>query len=69
MGTYLRKSRTTQERRANGRRNGQWIEDFCLKMRPSRNMANLPNSWDDIVRRDLKDRSWKHHRLTQYKSS
>lgn len=57
--------RTTQERRANGRRCLLKIDEYVVKLRPSRNYSNLPNSWDDINRCCM--RSWKKHRKTQYK--
>lgn len=54
--SYYRHIRTTQERRAS---QDGWG-------RPCRNLHNLPNFWDDIVR-DSPQRSWKKHRRTQYK--
>jgi hypothetical protein len=52
----LRHPRTTQERRATGKRN-KWG-------RAKRNFVNLPNAWDDFwVKRQ---RSWKKKRKTQY---
>lgn len=54
---YFRQIRTTQERRAS---QGEYYG------RPRRNMANLPNSWDDI-HRNKPQRTWKSFRKTQYK--
>lgn len=57
MSTYLRKIRTTQELR-----NSQ--DGLCRSKRKSR---LLPNSWCDIIRGDIYDRSWKRFRKDQYK--
>ena len=56
---YYRKIKTFQERK----------ESIYSKeyIRAKRNYTNLPNSWDDITRKDFKDRSWKRHRKTQWK--
>jgi hypothetical protein len=68
MGTWLRNPRTTQERRVNGKRsNFIEVDGYKIKTRPSRNWCNLVEAWDDIPRKDYKDRSWKRHRKTQYK--
>ena len=65
---WLRRPRTTQERRANGKRsNFIDFDGYLVKTRPCRNMANLVCHWDDIIRRDEDDRTWKRHRRTQYK--
>jgi hypothetical protein len=37
------------------------------KVRAKQNAKNLPNAWDDWRRSDLKQRSWKHYRKTQYR--
>lgn len=60
----LRRIRTTHERR--------WVrawddEEFAPKIRARRNARNLPDSWDDYVRRDVDDRNWKRHRRHQWK--
>ena len=61
-GSCHRRIRTTQERR--------WAhawddEEFAPKVRGRRNASNLPNSWDDYWRYNLKN--WKDHRKTQWK--
>jgi len=56
LGHNLRHPRTTQEKRANGRR-GKWN-------RAKRNSANLADAWDDIWIHN--DKSWKSKRKTQY---
>jgi len=65
---YMRHPRTTQERRANGRRDRLNIEGCVIKLRPSRNMTNLTDTYDDPWRRDWNHRSWKRHRKTQWKT-
>jgi len=64
---WLRHPRTTQERRANGKRNFIIWDEYKVPIRASRNMSNLVEAWDDIGRQDLSHRSWKRHRKTQYK--
>ena len=56
-GHYHRRISTTQERRANQ-------DGMC---RPSRKPHRLPNAYDDIVRKDIDDRSWKRYRDHQWK--
>jgi hypothetical protein len=61
---FHRQIHTTQELRAN--QDGQWIEDqgdYRIKIRGRRN--NIPNSWDDLMRSDLRHKCWKRHRMTQ----
>lgn len=60
-----RNPKTTQERRANGRRDFLVIDGYVIRLRPCRNMANLVNSYDDI-RRDWY-KSWKYYRSKQYR--
>ena len=70
MGRYRqhRRPRTTQERRANGKRNSIEFDDgYKVKIRASRNMSNLVEAWDDINRSSSEDRSWKKFRKEQYK--
>jgi hypothetical protein len=57
MGSMLRHPKTTQERRR--------VEIDRLYVRPKRH--RLPHAWDDLFRRDLNDRSWKQHRMFQWK--
>jgi len=61
----LRHMKTTQERRANGKRHFLHIDDYKVKIRPRRNAANLSNAWDDYWI-DV-PKSWKNYRRTQYK--
>lgn len=61
-----RHMRTTQERRANGKRNFLYFDDYKVKVRSKRNAANLPEAWDDYWIHVPK--SWKNHRKTQYKT-
>ena len=56
---YFRRMRTTQELRY------LCDEDHYKYSRKRR--KNLPNSWDDLYRKDYDDKSWKRHRRTQYK--
>ena len=53
----LRHPKTAQERRASQ-------SGYC---RAKRNLYNLPDAWDDILRKDIYDRCWKRYRRTQYK--
>ena len=66
-GTYRghRTLKTTQERRANGKRNFINYDEYKVAVRPSRNMSNLVERWDDLIRRPT--RSWKKHRKNQWK--
>lgn len=49
---YLRRIRTTQERRMSFA--------YPEYTRGKRNFRNLPNSWDDYYRSDINNKSWKH---------
>lgn len=62
---WHRTIRTTNELRANA---GLGHDDDAAGVwaRGSRRPHNLPTSWDDIVR--CAERTWKRHRLTQYKT-
>jgi len=53
----MRRPRTTQERRENGKRS-----QFA---RPKRSSCNLPNAWDD--KNIVSQRSWKKRRRSQYR--
>jgi hypothetical protein len=57
MGSFLRHPKTTQERRH--------VERDWACVRPKR--RRLPHTWDDLIRGDLGHRSWKRHRLFQWK--
>lgn len=59
---YIRRPRTTQERRRAGQR-GCGVDG--VKVRAKRNSRRLPCAWDDIWFR--LQRSWKKHRKTQWK--
>lgn len=63
MGDYYRNPRTYGEHK-------KYFDalDQGYKPRKSRSPVNLPNEYDDYVRRDLKYRNWKHYRKAQYKS-
>jgi len=60
----FRRPATTAELRATDERE---LTDLGVRLRRVR--LDLPNAWDDISRRDRKDRSWKRHRRTQWKPS
>lgn len=62
-GTYYRRPATTAERRLN-----QIVDWDEPQTRPSRNLANLTNAWDDYIRSDRDDKNWKRNRKTQYKT-
>lgn len=64
---WLRHPHTTQERRANGKRAFIFHDEYKVLIRPKRNLVNLVDCRDDLVRQDFKHRSWKRHRKTQYK--
>lgn len=68
MGCH-RKPRTTQERRANGKRGFLEINDYKIKLRPNRSMSNLVEAWDDLMFSYWGHRSWKRHRKTQWKQN
>lgn len=63
-GTYYRRPNTTAERRLN-----QIIDFDEPRVRPSRNLRNLTNAWDDYQRADRDDKSWKRFRDSQHKSA
>jgi len=63
--SWLRRPRTTNERRASPKRSVICDEGFVVKIRANRNFTNIPNAWDDIT--TSSERSWKSHRKTQYK--
>lgn len=65
----LRRPRTTQERRANGKRSFLEIDGYKIKLRAKRNYRNLPNAWDDIVIHDFcrQHLCWKKLRKTRWK--
>lgn len=65
--SIMRHPRTTQERRANGKRDTLHIDGYDVRLRGRRSFANLPEARDDIIRGDYKRKSWKKHRKTQYK--
>lgn len=63
---WMRKPRTTQERRVNGKRCYLLIDDYKVNIRASRNMSNLVEAWDDIW--NTGQRSWKKHRKHQWRA-
>jgi len=42
-------------------------EEVSIKTRARRNRSNLPNTWDDYIRRDVEIKNWKRYRKTQWK--
>lgn len=62
---YHKQPRTIQERRAYFH---DEISEYDVRVRLTRNARNLPDPWDDRTRADIRDRSWKKHRKTQYKT-
>lgn len=67
-GRYLKKPRTTQERRRYF--HDEITEEAVIHIRGRRKPRILPNHWDDRLRSDAtgNHRSWKRHRRTQYKT-
>lgn len=63
---FLRRPKTTQERRANGTRKER--HEFDYKIRAKRNAKNLVDAWDDIC--TSVSTGWKAQtkRKTQYKA-
>lgn len=64
--SFSRRPKTLQER-AQAEAHDEELREYGIRVRPRRNKANLPNSWDDVGRTDWDDRSWKRHRKTQWK--
>jgi len=66
----LRYPRTTQERRANGKRQFLEVDGYRIRLRGKRSAANLPTSYDDIFAVEIwkRHRCWKRLRLNQWKS-
>jgi len=62
---YHRAPKTTQERRANGRRCNN-IDEYGVRLRGRRSQMTLPDTYDDMQRSDINFHSWKRHRRTQY---
>lgn len=64
-GNAYRHMRTWSERRE-----GCFV-DFEAGERPprsARSPSSLPTVWDDVVRSDYRNRSWKHYRKQQWKN-
>jgi hypothetical protein len=60
--------KTTQEKRANGKRCSNGIEEYegyKVRVRAKRSCKQLPDAWDDLFTRT--DKCWKGKRKTQYK--
>lgn len=65
-GRWLRRMRTTQERRAaEAIAHDEDCIEVKVKARARRNFSNLVNAWDDVPRGC--ERSWKRVRRTQWK--
>ena len=64
---WLRRPRTTQERRAN--QDYRLEEEYRVHIRGRRAPHLLPEAWDDIPNRSLDNRNWKKLRKAkkQYK--
>lgn len=62
-----RRPKTTQERRANGKRNFIYWGEYKVSLRASRNTSNLVEAWDDVNRSCINHDCWKQYRKTQYK--
>lgn len=62
---HYRAMRTTQERRLSQE---HLLDPLAPRVRPKRNMVNLPDSWEDVARSDLKEQNWKRQRKTQYRA-
>jgi hypothetical protein len=64
----LRFPKTTQEKRANGKRCANGIEeygDYKVKIRAKRSWKQLPDAWDDMFTHTTK--CWKKFRKTRYR--
>ena len=62
---WLRNPHTTQERRAN--QDCKIEEEKMVHIRGRRAPHLLPDAWDDIVNKSLRNRNWKKIRKNQYK--
>lgn len=62
---YWRKPRTTQERQASYLTEEETY--YGIQVRGRRKAHTLANAYDDVVRSDYSERSWKKQRQTQYK--
>lgn len=65
---WYRRPRTNQERRENAQ---LWEDEDALDydIQPRRRgHVDLPTSWDDVRRSDVRDRNWKRHRSKQWKA-
>ena len=62
-----RKPKTTQERKANGKRGFLIWDEYRVKLRGRRSSHTLVDAWDDLMRSDINHHSWERHRRTQYK--
>lgn len=61
---FYRNPKSTPEKRAVS---DPTLKDFDIKVRPKRNVRNLPDAWNDIAA--FRCRSWKRHRKAQYKAA
>lgn len=67
MGRCLRRPHTRQERRFSGHRSIIEQDNYRVYLRARRSFHMLPTVWDDLIRGDKDNRSWKRFRKTQYK--
>lgn len=61
----VRRISTTPERRTAVAHSDKEMKEHGVKVRAKRNKSNLPNTWDDYWRHNM--RSWKKHRKHQWK--
>lgn len=47
--------------------NSKYENEFFIKIRPNRNSSNLPDLYDDLIRKNYKEKNWKRYRKTQWK--
>lgn len=69
FSNYYRNPNTKQERTINNNHiHDEDIIDYNIKIRTKRCGYNLPSSWDDVCRSDIRNKNgWKSNRKTQYK--
>ncbi len=68
FGKYYRRPRTTSERReAVNLAVDEDARYYGVKVRSKRSVSNLPNTYDDTPRGDIRNsRNWKHNRKTHW---
>lgn len=62
-GNYYRYPRTQRDRRLSQ----PVFEDDEPRIRGARRPCRIPSAWEDIPRRNWKDRNWKNYRRTQWR--